>query len=576
MYDPARDSWNSQQEEEKAREAEARKFATKEEEESNAEAAAALASLSAGIFQPQLEADINKPMTADKPEDDPVAISEAEAKEEAAEKPEIPKESKPRRNGQLEKKETQAEPSEPSPKEEIELPKAKVSEPSEKREAPEVKTLSVEELAPKEETKEAPGTNEEEVKDTRESPREVEKPLSEVKEPPNEVKEFLTEQEASKEKEVLEAAEAPTESKEEADRDEISKNEGNTPPIPAKRSCDPSPVEDDPPRKLKKPSRGGSRGDQEKRAQESRHRMEQREHRSNVESIRSHYNERPENGFVKRRESPIFALRNFNNFIKSALIHLETRPYSTVLDIGCGKGGDLLKWANNKAKGFIGIDIADVSVSQARERYDKLRYKLFWADFCVGDAYRDRVEDIVHPEAFPVDIVSIQFAMHYAFEDEGRAKAMISNVSRSLRPGGRFIGTIPNSDRILSHLAKGESQWGNDIYQVKFENPPTVEEVKKTPYGHRYAFNMTDAIDDVDEYIVPFDAFVDLADKHGLRLVYKKPFLEMFNEEVPRSKTLRDIGSRMRVFAEDGRSSSLTPEEQEASDVYLAFAFERR
>lgn len=42
------------------------------------------------------------------------------------------------------------------------------------------------------------------------------------------------------------------------------------------------------------------------------------------------------------------------------------------------------------------------------------------------------------------DVVTMQFCMHYAFETEKKARVMLDNVSKYLRPGGRFVGTIPN------------------------------------------------------------------------------------------------------------------------------------
>lgn len=47
------------------------------------------------------------------------------------------------------------------------------------------------------------------------------------------------------------------------------------------------------------------------------------------------------------------------------------------------------------------------------------------------------------------DNVSMQFCMHYAFESASKARMMIENVSRYLRPGGLFVGTIPDSVQLL-------------------------------------------------------------------------------------------------------------------------------
>lgn len=43
----------------------------------------------------------------------------------------------------------------------------------------------------------------------------------------------------------------------------------------------------------------------------------------------------------------------------------------------------------------------------------------------------------------------MQFCMHYAFENAAKARMMIENVSRYLRRGGIFIGTIPNAELLL-------------------------------------------------------------------------------------------------------------------------------
>ena len=81
-------------------------------------------------------------------------------------------------------------------------------------------------------------------------------------------------------------------------------------------------------------------------------------------------NSRPDVGIVQRRESPIIGLKNFNNWVKSILITRFAHPVlakssvsgtlsgpsrarigrGKVLDMGCGKGGDITKWAKAHVK----------------------------------------------------------------------------------------------------------------------------------------------------------------------------------------------------------------------------------
>lgn len=71
-------------------------------------------------------------------------------------------------------------------------------------------------------------------------------------------------------------------------------------------------------------------------------------------------NSRQEVGKDARELSPIIGLRKFNNWIKSVLIgkfaHRPGRGQgANVLDIGCGKGGDLMKWKSANIRRMVAL-----------------------------------------------------------------------------------------------------------------------------------------------------------------------------------------------------------------------------
>ncbi|KZT74131.1 hypothetical protein DAEQUDRAFT_702380 [Daedalea quercina L-15889] len=322
-----------------------------------------------------------------------------------------------------------------------------------------------------------------------------------------------------------------------------------------------------------------------------------------VAVVVEHYNARPDVGVSQRQESPIIGLKSFNNWVKSVLITrfahpaLAESPVSPaeaegmgrgrpgerpggvkgrVLDMGCGKGGDLTKWAKARIKEYVGVDIAAISVDQARLRHASLRGPRFTASFFALDCYEHLLRDRLPPAALarPFDAVSMQFCMHYAFESEKKARCMLRNVSENLRPGGTFIGTIPDAGQLLERLdalpkdAKDLS-FGNSVYTIRFE-----DRTQRPLFGHRYWFFLKDAVDDVPEYVVHWDKFVQLAAEYGLHPIYKEEFHQVFKEHSDHPE-FAPLLERMHVVDKNGESQ-MDEDQWEAANIYIAFALEKR
>lgn len=77
-----------------------------------------------------------------------------------------------------------------------------------------------------------------------------------------------------------------------------------------------------------------------------------------------------------------------DEFLEKVLDTKSWKPRTCVLDLGCGKGGDLLKWRSGKIKHLICCDIAEQSLEDCKKRYNDMLQKsngLFSAEFIVAD-----------------------------------------------------------------------------------------------------------------------------------------------------------------------------------------------
>ena len=199
-----------------------------------------------------------------------------------------------------------------------------------------------------------------------------------------------------------------------------------------------------------------------------------------------HYNSNLKRVKKDRHFSLIYHLRELNNWVKSTIINIACKHYSTispsVLDFGCGMGGDISKWLKGHigVSNYVGVDIALNSlkhfVNERLSAYTKEKYK-FTKLICADIGTESLTSSTLHMhtwdgsgnskwhDGIPLtindkfDLVSCQFAVHYMFQSRQKAKHFLQEVSRHLKPGGLFIVTTIDSrvvtDMILERYASG-------------------------------------------------------------------------------------------------------------------------
>ncbi|RMZ86723.1 hypothetical protein DV736_g6052, partial [Chaetothyriales sp. CBS 134916] len=333
------------------------------------------------------------------------------------------------------------------------------------------------------------------------------------------------------------------------------------------------------------------------------------------------YNERPDwfkthGREWRKNDSQIKGLRSFNNFIKSVLIQkfspevnddedawgLEDKPKDVhqdpirVLDIGCGKGGDLGKWDKlpTPVELYVGLDPASTSIQQASQRYMEMSRRrdrqaaLYDGRFFVQDCFGESIANLKIIDAVGFDpnvgngtirrfggggfdVVTMMFSMHYAFESETKVRTMLKNVAGSLKKGGRFIGVVPNSDALADHVNKW---FANKKPAANSHNGGDNNDINANKENHSSSSTTADA-----------PAWGNsIYNSYNLEQRYRKAFLSIWEEEKYKDD-MWNLAARMGVVDKPaGQVRALPPgdpsvrlamsdEEREAVGFYHAFCF---
>ena len=197
------------------------------------------------------------------------------------------------------------------------------------------------------------------------------------------------------------------------------------------------------------------------------------------------------------------ALRDFHNrYVKKSLLNTVAKRGDTLIDLAVGKGGDFPKWIGANLKFVFGIDISRDNIQNRLDgacvRYLKNKRQMKNtpdALFVVGNSsinirsgdalYSEKDKHItravfgegpkdakalgkgvykeygIAKEGF--DICSIQFAIHYMFENQETLQNLLRNVSEVTKVGGYFIGTSYDGKamfNLLKGVKEGESVAG--------------------------------------------------------------------------------------------------------------------
>jgi SAM-dependent methyltransferase len=254
--------------------------------------------------------------------------------------------------------------------------------------------------------------------------------------------------------------------------------------------------------------------------------------------------------------------RTFSNFIKSQLIYTYGYKCNNVLDVGCGRGGDLEKWMRLNIKKYIGIDPCyeglygpiDSAVSRYKKKSKKYsnlgEYTFIQADARLPlspDIQKKSMNNITENNKLEIkkvfganpimyDIISFQFSIHYLFDTNESVTNLINMIKTYLNPGGYIICTLFDSREVIRVMG-GNNEYAtyyiqDGVNKEYFKLSKTTHGILKDTYGQSIDVYMawnTNENEYKTEYLISKTFLIDTLAQAGCTLVETNLFRRAYN-----------------------------------------------
>jgi SAM-dependent methyltransferase len=241
---------------------------------------------------------------------------------------------------------------------------------------------------------------------------------------------------------------------------------------------------------------------------------------------------------------------------KSLLQPLRAARPATLLDVACGRGGDIKKWAEMGIERVLGVDVMEDGLSEAIRRASaqvSLGPEMLFLRMDASKPFEDPAQYADLPEdeaaiarvvfglAEPLrddspmsrrltawqktklagfDVVTCMFALHYFCKDPVALSSLIDNVRGNLKPGGMFAGVCLDGRIVDDRLRGIERGAGVGSRDGAWHVTKLYEAFEPVGSAIRvYNGNIGTA---QDEYLVDFEFVVGEFARKGLHLIDKK------------------------------------------------------
>ncbi|QOI90174.1 putative mRNA-capping enzyme [Pyramimonas orientalis virus] len=259
---------------------------------------------------------------------------------------------------------------------------------------------------------------------------------------------------------------------------------------------------------------------------------------------------------MKILSKPILSFHNKG--VKSRLFALFKNKNYTLVDLACGKAGDLYKWIENRYSFVVGFDINLDNIMNSNDGAYKRYYQVkqqsttgkmnaifiqkdvskHWADtdqidnksmkelydIAWGNTLRKDVTNIQMLKYYNVmqskfDVVSCQFAIHYMFADEDTLDRFCANVNKVMKVGSYFMGTCLDGARVNDFLSVSSRKMGKINDNVVWMLEKKYETYKKNKTGQTISVYLESINRVIDEYLVDFDLLQSKFEQYDIKVL---------------------------------------------------------
>lgn len=252
-----------------------------------------------------------------------------------------------------------------------------------------------------------------------------------------------------------------------------------------------------------------------------------------------------QNFIISNKVTNIENLRKFHNYIKLQLILQASHETNAknLLDIACGRGGDLQKWLRTNIKYILAFDSHKESIYSSLKKGDNFdgaiarfqnikhsyKNKMPFINFKYLDILdNDVLNKINNIDSNNIyDIVSCQFALHYFTENDIILNSVLSVISSKLRKGGLFIGTATDGDLINNILKYGNVNIPL-LTLVKRENNNYLFYIQTDSKKVLTRQNYFELQGVSSEFYIFKEKLKNIALKNNLKLIQYKSFYEWY------------------------------------------------